>query len=474
MSWYQYEMFSSNIATTIRTALVDPDSCTAEALFNAVHGGNVASPLLTHNWIGWVNRPLNDLGLSHIKWCLAQDWVTFGIREENDIEGAHAYGFDGDDAPYLTVWYIAPNEPDIQAVRAALPTWPVIAGTSDTALLVLTNNGLHASDPFWAFATSQGLGRESALVEAVAVGETVSVQLPIPLPSQGKGFVDYDLWSGCPNDPWHVNDTAAFTCWVFPRGTYAIESFEQPSFPPPGWATADNDTGRQCWERRAGDGLQHSGDAYAFCKRENGWSFNDDWLMTGPVYPSSGYRDSVGVCYRSHEYPTLLGLQVWALDGQTVSDTVSILARVDVTDSAYHWRTVSLDRFDGNAVYVGFRNTSGGGQTFEGLCLDDIWFSRVPIPGTCEPQTSLARRSELALAPNPATGRFVMARYDIAVGSRGDLTLRNVLGRTVKSFVLDPSGDTRLDLRGFAPGVYIANLRTTGQSVSRKLVITEH
>jgi hypothetical protein len=56
--------------------------------------------------------------------------------------------------------------------------------------------------------------------------------------------------------------------------------------------------------------------------------------------------------------------------------------------------------------------------------------------------------------------------------SRSKLTLRDVLGRAVKSFALDPSGSMRLDLRGLAPGVYVATLESTGQSVSSKLVLT--
>jgi len=92
--------------------------------------------------------------------------------------------------------------------------------------------------------------------------------------------------------------------------------------------------------------------------------------------------------------------------------------------------------------------------------------------GTREAPGILARQPELALAPNPATSRFVMARYDIAAGTRDNLVLRGVLGRYVQSFALDPSGITELDLRRLSPGVYIATLRTTGQSVSRKLVIT--
>jgi hypothetical protein len=92
--------------------------------------------------------------------------------------------------------------------------------------------------------------------------------------------------------------------------------------------------------------------------------------------------------------------------------------------------------------------------------------------GTREARGNAVIRPELAFAPNPAGGRVVTVQYNIAAGTLGKLALRDVLGRTVKSLALVPSGSTRLDLRGFAPGVYIAALKAQGYSVSRKLIIT--
>jgi hypothetical protein len=86
---------------------------------------------------------------------------------------------------------------------------------------------------------------------------------------------------------------------------------------------------------------------------------------------------------------------------------------------------------------------------------------------------SVTQPAELAFAPNPATGRYVTARCAIPTGKVGKLTLRDVVGRTVKS-ALVPSGVTQLDLRGFAPGIYIAALDAAGPAVSRKLIITAH
>ena len=158
------------------------------------------------------------------------------------------------------------------------------------------------------------------------------------------------------------------------------------------------------------------------------------------------------------------------MKGQQVADKSARLLSLGLSDTSYSRRSVSLDAFDGDTVYIGFGNVST--NDWNGLCLDDIWFSGVHVPGTCEPQGSAVRKPELAFAPNPMTGRFVTVQYGIAAGTRGNLTLRDVLGRRVQSFTLDPSGSTRLDLRDLAPGVYMATLDASGVSVTRKLVLT--
>jgi hypothetical protein len=92
--------------------------------------------------------------------------------------------------------------------------------------------------------------------------------------------------------------------------------------------------------------------------------------------------------------------------------------------------------------------------------------------GMYESRVATLLPPELVFAPNPATGRPVVVRYVIPAGTPGGLTLRDVLGRAPKSFSLNTSGIAHLDLRGLAPGVYMATLDAGGHSASRKLVIT--
>jgi hypothetical protein len=157
--------------------------------------------------------------------------------------------------------------------------------------------------------------------------------------------------------------------------------------------------------------------------------------------------------------------------GHRVADTIRVLAQESVSADVYRRRTISLDEFDGNAVYIGFRCQSSA--SWNGLCLDDVWFSgNVPKPPRDVVQRASTELPDFALAPNPSSQRVVTIRSALAVGKRRTVTMRDVVGRTVRTFTLDQSGIARLDLRGLAAGVYMATLEAGTQSLTRKLVIT--
>jgi len=468
LDYYQYEHAEGLPQVDIRL-IEDPGPLSAHDIyFDIEHARAITNAQVSQDgWLTWaIDTELLDS-------CHHAGWVSFGVHFDGpQYYGywANAYGCGQSLPPYLRIVYVGPNECDIQAVRAELATYPLVARASqrDTALFVLTNSGMVTSNYFWAYVASPGLAPESTRVQPITVGETVAVRVPLPLLDTASVFVDYTLWSACPNDARHGDDTAGFSSWVFPRGTYAAEGFDRSSFPPPGWVVVNNERGMRRWTRESLVGGSHSGPAYTECLRE--LTINDDWLITGPVCPKKEDRDTVGFYIRSN-YPDMPEtLEVWTMRGQQVGDTVAHLRSTGAPNTAYNRKTVPLDTADGDTVYIGFRCRSLG--DWNGLCLDDIWFSSTYVPGTNEPGSTHASQPELTFAPNPASGRFVTVRYSLPAATRGRLTLRDMLGRTVNSFTLDPSGTARLDLRGFAPGVYMAALDAPGGSVSRKLIIT--
>jgi hypothetical protein len=196
--------------------------------------------------------------------------------------------------------------------------------------------------------------------------------------------------------------------------------------------------------------------------------------------------DSLGFFYRAYRGNSPLYLQTWAMHGRRAADTIRNLTSGWVFDTAYRRQTTSLDEFDGDTIYIGFRCQSSG--SWNGLCLDDIWFSGFVPPDTSDttdttdttvtpkPRDAVQRAStklpDFALAPNPSGKRVITVRSALAVGKRRTVTMRDAVGRAVRTFVIDQSGIARLDLRGPPSGVYMARLEAGTQSLTRKLVIT--
>jgi len=466
VNWYQHEQIGEpNTSLHLLTSL----SGNAEEMYNIIGAGAEVSPRMSHG-NGWARRALDDYGIAAIESALDSNQVAFGIIDHTTFSQGSAYGTEGDtNAPYLDVAYVGPYNTDLCGVGSRLVTYPLTPGGPDTAEALFTNLGKVTANGFKVYALDRGRVCDSTTVGALAPGETAAVRLRVTWPPNGNYWAVYEFVATDASDPWHVNDTTVLRCWAFPAGTYSAEGFEGSDFPPAGWETINNDSVGECWQRQSDETLSHSGNGHTMSSHDQ-WTTNDDWLISGPVCPTADTCDSAGYFVRSYRWGSGQVLRVWAMRGQSVSDTLAFLGRSQPNSPNWNRAALSLDPFDGDTVFIGFQDSSG--VVWNGLCLDDIWFSRTYIPGTCEPQGSLARQPELAFAPNPATGRFVTIRYDIATGTHGRLMLRDVLGRTSKSFDLDPSGSTRLDLHGFAPGIYIATLDATGQAFSRKLIIT--
>jgi hypothetical protein len=464
---YQYVVNSTPVRTRCTHPWLDPDSASNEDAYSLIRNGQVLAET-SFSDTGWMGYDLGSQGITLLHGLLQQDRVTLGIKP---VAGeASSYGSNEEDRhTSLHIVYGDAGEAEIRALNADLPTYPMVANGSDTAQLAMTNKGLHASGQFWSYASAPGLGAESTLVGSIAAGQTVSVALPLPTCTTSNALVTYRLWSTCPIDAWRANDTTQLACWVFPQNTYYAEGFDK-WFPTFNWAIVDNDGGSERWKRSTNDSLVHSGAGFAMCAREQ-TAPNDDWLISGPVYPKTDEPDSLGFFCRLYQAGSPLYLQTWAMRGQSVSDTIRRLMTEWVSDTAYRRRLASLDSLDGDRIYIGFRCQSSA--SWNGLCLDDVWFSgNVPKPPREAVQRTTAKLPDFALAPNPSGRRVVTVRSTLAVGKRRTVTMRDVVGRAVRTFMIDQSGIARLDLRGMPAGVYMATLEAGTQSLTRKLVIT--
>ena len=156
------------------------------------------------------------------------------------------------------------------------------------------------------------------------------------------------------------------------------------------------------------------------------------------------------------EGPSPDGSATWQLDS-TAGPLLDSCRRAGVASFGIHWSGPPQDTYSASAY--GYDSSASP------------YLHVVYAPSAIHENRSRATgRAELTLVPNPTNGTFITITCGITASA--NLTLRDALGRTLKSFLLPPSGRTRLDLRALAPGVYIATLRTPDRSVSRKLVIS--
>jgi hypothetical protein len=150
------------------------------------------------------------------------------------------------------------------------------------------------------------------------------------------------------------------------------------------------------------------------------------------------------------------GWATWQLDSNA-GPLLDSCHRVGVASFAIHWSGPAADTYRASAH--GYDSSSAP------------YLHLVYRPaGIDEAQRVPGIRPVFALTPNPARGAYVTINTDIA--ALAGLTLCDVLGRPVRSGQLTISGRPQLDLRGLAPGVYLARIETGSQSLTRKLVIT--
>jgi hypothetical protein len=149
------------------------------------------------------------------------------------------------------------------------------------------------------------------------------------------------------------------------------------------------------------------------------------------------------------------GLSTWQLDN-SANPLLDSCRHVGVASFGIHWSGPAADTFRGAAY--GFDSASA-----------PVLHIVYAPSGVGESPRAPAVVTSFSLAPNPARGVLTVATR---AAHGANLALRNTLGEKVKSYSLDPSGRIRLDLRGLAPGVYMATIEAGTQSLTRKLVIT--
>jgi hypothetical protein len=141
-----------------------------------------------------------------------------------------------------------------------------------------------------------------------------------------------------------------------------------------------------------------------------------------------------------------------------------------VIHTAFQERSINLDQYAGQTVYLAFRNiTNTNGY---GLWIDDIEVVNGSLPtGTLRVDPAAFG---LALAPNPAAGSTNLA-YTLTEAARVELSVSDLLGRTWLNLPQGWQGagqyNLPLDLQKLAAGAYVVQIRTEQQIASTRLIV---
>jgi hypothetical protein len=150
------------------------------------------------------------------------------------------------------------------------------------------------------------------------------------------------------------------------------ESFSSVNFPPLGWKVINNDSvygGLYSWERYTTN--PRTPPACVSSKFEGSGIRNDDWLITPKLFCQYSTADTLNFWYRKSLTGGLReSLEVrLSTTGNNINDFNFVLWVGSFTTTIYTHKTLSLDSFDGNEVYIAFVNK---GQNQTRINLDDI------------------------------------------------------------------------------------------------------
>lgn len=453
LRYFQYDCGSLGGGTPYTgITLIPSTGGSAQQLFDNIANGTVASPgMTTPN--GWVVRELNQAGINAVDSCWQrQQVICFGVAAGGSPEGV-AYGrgeFRPDRAQLAVRYATSATYSDIVAVGSDVFPSPAVVGSPMSFPCTFSNTGNGTASNFRVVASIDGTPADTVAVDSLGAGETTAVVLTIPARSV-PAFVTLRAAALLAGDWCTHNDSIRRGEMVFPAGTTSAEGFEQEqssAFPPPGWVI-QNDGDSATWQRNSARAERdaHSGGFYAFCPDAD---VCEDWLITPGLCPSQERTDSIGFFFRPHEYYSEL-LQVWALSQPDRFYAFDLLFDTLIAAPA-SWAPaqISLDRFDGQTIYVGFRKYCSDRG---GVRLDDIWFTSDLLPGVTEDQVRPAP-ALLGVMPTVVVSNRAMASFAPAVVHRR-MRLYDALGRSTRDMVVAPGiGCAWLDLAGMPAGTY--------------------
>ncbi len=348
---------------------------------------------------------------------------------------------------------------DVAIAGLVFPNYPLRINQANEVGFVITNNGSSTeTDIVLAVLLNDYI--DTVEIPELAVNETTVVNFTYTTPEEEVLYI-LGCLIACP-DYVPFNNVIAFSENIYPEGTIWVEGFEH-GFPPSGWAVVNNDEGDESWER------------WPLCSHSGWWCAavhldacgNDDWLITGPITPEAGYFDSLGFFYLA----VYERLQVWAMSGQDVEDTLALLWEDPGTDEKCYERvTIPLDDFDGTPIYIGFRGLSPDDC---GLLLDDIFYMKVESgPTTVEEETKVKRNLTVDAR---CVGNEIVVNFALPKDLDVEIDIYDVAGRHILNLVSGRysagAHTVSMDAQSLRNGVYFVSMKAGDRAMTSKLTV---
>jgi hypothetical protein len=399
LAYHCYYRYSSRPSTAVRCLTLDPIATSAPTLWTDFSNGLVAADSVNHD-TGWVYRNLNANGIAAVQAGLAGDWAAFGLEEAHNLLNyggrADAY-YSSSFRPVLMIGFTA--DVDMAIAGCGSLTYPLVEGLPESLYVDVANVGANTVSGAKVYLVDDSVRIDSTVMPAMAPGtqlRRIFTLTPARSGGERHSFTFQVIRDGDGNP---LNDAGEYDDWVFPRGTWWAEGFDNnTSFPPPGWSIVNADGGLYSW----GGGTPttaHAGENHGRCPNESSLR-NDDWLIAPPQFITAGYQDTLGLFVRTTSSINPDTLQVWAMDGPTPADTVAFIAMLVPASTEYTERRLSLRSFAGQTIRIGLRKLS---RSPNSTLVDDLSLMRRPqIDMAAEAITAPAAELRLPVVEHPA------------------------------------------------------------------------
>jgi hypothetical protein len=256
------------------------------------------------------------------------------------------------------------------------------------------------------------------------------------------------------------------------------EGFEEPYFPPTGWAIYNNDSGTQCWVRETSS--PHTGSAYAECQFENSTLRNDDWLVTQAIsIPTTNAE--LDCWYRAYSYNIYETLQVrLSITGNEIDDFTVPLGDFRFNNLTYAENIIPLTGYAGQNIYIAFINK---GLYRRKIYLDDILVKSFTM-GVAEHTTNNQPLVTMLylVKPNPATRGLSQISFSLSEPQKVAIRIFDISGRLIKTLVNEQKNTGNYSLiwngtddnnREVSEGVYFCILKTDEKSLKQKILLVK-